>query len=165
MMNSRRQLRGFTLVEMIVVIVITGIIGGIVAIFIRAPVQGYVDSARRAEMTDIADTAMRRISRDLRLALPNSVRVTSTCSGPTTCYVEFIPTTGGGRYRDSKDSSGNGNPLIFTAGIPLSMCWVRCRRSMWVTRSWCITWGRASPVRMPIPAIRQRRTTGAWSAL
>jgi MSHA biogenesis protein MshO len=113
-MMTRRQLQGFTLVEMIVVIVITGIIGGIVAIFLRSPVQGYVDSARRAELTDIADTALRRISRDLHLSLPNSVRVTGTCSGATTCYVEFIPTTGGGRYRDSKSSLGAGDILDFS---------------------------------------------------
>jgi len=93
---------GFTLVEMIVVMVITGIIGGMVAIFIRAPVQGYVDSARRAEMTDIADTALRRLGRDIRKAVPNSVRVPSpTCiaDAATPCYVEFIPTKAGGRYR------------------------------------------------------------------
>ena len=113
-MMMERKSRGFTLVEMIVVIVITGIIGGIVAIFLRTPVQGYVDSARRAELTDIADTALRRISRDLHMALPNSVRVTGACNGTTTCYIEFIPTIGGGRYRDSKDSLGNGNPLEFT---------------------------------------------------
>lgn len=94
---------GFTLVEMIIVMVITGIIGGIVAIFIRAPVQGYVDSARRADMTDIADTALRRIARDLRLALPNSVRVT-VMGGNT--FLEFIPTTGGGRYRSAQDCTG-----------------------------------------------------------
>ena len=88
--------RGFTLVEMIVVIVITGIIGGMVAIFIRSPIQGYVDSARRAEMTDIADSALQRITRDLRTALPNSVRLT-TVSGSQ--YLEFLPITGGGRYR------------------------------------------------------------------
>jgi len=113
-MTELRRIRGFTLVEMIVVIVITGIIGGIVAVFLRAPVQSYVDSARRAEMTDIADTALRRISRDLHLALPNSVRITGTCSGATTCFIEFIPTTGGGRYRDAKSSLGAGNPLEFT---------------------------------------------------
>ena len=104
---------GFTLVEMIVVIVITGIIGGMVAMFIRAPMQGYVDSARRAAMTDIADTALRRMSRDLRLALPNSVRVTTnTCpSGAGTCrFLEFLPTRGGGRYR----GSAPGNELNFS---------------------------------------------------
>jgi len=113
-MMSRRQLQGFTLVEMIMVIVITGIIGSIVAIFLRVPVQGYVDSARRAELTDIADTALRRIARDLRLALPNSVRISGTCSGTTACFIEFIPTTGGGRYRDSTSSTGAGNILDFT---------------------------------------------------
>ena len=110
MMNKRNH-QGFTLIEMIVVIVITGIIGGIVAVFLRLPVQGYVDSARRAEMTDIADTALRRISRDLHLALPNSVRITN--SGGST-FLEFIPTIGGGRYRDSRDGLGAGNPLEFT---------------------------------------------------
>lgn len=87
--------QGFTLIEMIVVIVITGIIAGIVAIFIKAPVQGYVDSARRAELTDIADTAVRRLARDIRIAVPNSVRQ-SNCTAPC---VEFIPTKNGGRYR------------------------------------------------------------------
>ncbi len=86
---------GFTLVEMIVVIVITGIIGGMVAMFLRTPVQQYRDVARRAEMTDIVDTALRRLSRDLRLALPNSVRVTT--SGGTV-YLEYLETIGGGRY-------------------------------------------------------------------
>jgi MSHA biogenesis protein MshO len=107
--------RGFTLVEMIVVIVITGIIGGMVAMFIRAPVRGYTDSARRAEMTDIADTALRRISRDIRLALPNSVRVTGTCDGTAaaTCFIEFLPTSGGGRYR-SGTGGAPGGELDFT---------------------------------------------------
>lgn len=90
---------GFTLVEMIMVIVITGIIGGMVAVFLKAPIQEYMDVGRRADMTDIADTALRRIGRDLRLALPNSVRVTGTCNGSATCFLEFLPTTGGGRYR------------------------------------------------------------------
>lgn len=102
-----RHQSGFTLVEMIMVITITGILGGIVAVFLKAPVQGYVDTARRADMTDIADTALRRIGRDLRLALPNSVRVTSVACGASTCsYLEFLPTKGGGRYRADVAPSG-----------------------------------------------------------
>jgi len=100
---------GFTLVEMIVVMVITGIIGGMVAIFIKAPVQGYVDSARRAELTDIADTALRRLARDIRTAVPNSVRV-ANCGGTPIC-VEFLPTKNGGRYR--ADTGGTNNVLDF----------------------------------------------------
>ncbi len=99
--------RGFTLIEMIVVIVITGIIGVMVAVFLRAPVQQYMDVARRADMTDIADTALRRIERDVRLALPNSVRVAGPCAGgATSCFIEFLPTKGGGRYRAAAATAG-----------------------------------------------------------
>src|SRR5476651_2446945 len=80
------RVMGFTLLEMIVVMVIMGIIGAMVAVFMAKPVASYVDSARRAELSDIADTALRRIVRDLRLALPNSVRVI-TVGGVT--YLEF----------------------------------------------------------------------------
>jgi MSHA biogenesis protein MshO len=68
-----------------------------------------VDAARRAELTDIADTALRRITRDLRTALPNSVRVDVTGK-----FMEFLQTSGGGRYRASLDSTGAGNILDFT---------------------------------------------------
>lgn len=102
---------GFTLVEAIVVMVITGIIAAVVAVFIVRPVQGYFDSARRAEMADTADTALRRIGRDLRLALPNSVRVTSTSAFSA---LEFLPTSQGGRYRAAL-GSGSEDILDFTA--------------------------------------------------
>jgi MSHA biogenesis protein MshO len=95
---ARHPSAGFTLIEAIMVIVITGILSGIVAVFITKPVQGYVDSVRRAELTDAADVALRRMTRDVRLALPNSLR--TTAGG-----IEFILTKAGGRYRDSGDGS------------------------------------------------------------
>jgi len=107
--NKGRIAAGFTMIEMIVVIVITGIIAGAVAVFIRLPVQGYVDAARRAEMTDIADAALRRMGRDLRLALPNSVRITD--GGAT---LEFLLTRTGGRYRVADNGAGSGDFLDFT---------------------------------------------------
>jgi len=93
MRSMHNQQSGFTLVEMIMVIVITGIIGGMVAVFLKAPIQQYMDVSRRAELTDIADTAVRRMARDVRIAVPNSVRFTN-CTAPC---VEFIPTKDGGR--------------------------------------------------------------------
>jgi MSHA biogenesis protein MshO len=102
--------RGTTLVELVVVIAITGIIAAAVAVFIRRPVEGYVDAARRAELTDIADTALRRMTRDLRTALPNSIRVDA--SGK---YIEFLQTRGGGRYRSEQTGAGTGDALDFNA--------------------------------------------------
>ena len=106
-------MRGVTLLEMIMVIVITGVIGTMVAVFIRRPVEGYLDTARRAEMTDIADTALRRITRDLRTAVPNSIRVDVTGK-----YIEYLQSSGGARYRSEVDSSGGGNILDFTMADP-----------------------------------------------
>lgn len=88
--------QGFTLIELVVVIAVTGVIAAVVAVFLRGPVLGFVDTARRAELTDAADTALRRIGRDVRLALPNSVRVT-VVGGVT--YLEFLLVRTGGRYR------------------------------------------------------------------
>jgi MSHA biogenesis protein MshO len=106
---ARSRAQGVTLLEMIMVIVITGIIGTAIAFFIRRPVESYIDAVRRAELTDIADTALRRITRDLRTALPNSVRVDGTGK-----YIEYLQTSGGGRYRAEPDSGGLGEALDFT---------------------------------------------------
>jgi len=93
-MVTRPHQRGFTLVELIMVIVIMGVIGGIVSVFMKSPIDAYFASARRAALTDVADTTVRRMARDIHKALPNSIRLP-----PVNTCMEFIPTRTGGRYR------------------------------------------------------------------
>lgn len=106
MRRAPRCAKGFTLVEMIMVIVITGILGGMVAIFLKHPIQQYMDVSRRAELTDIADTALYRLAGDVSTAVPNSIRVAGC--GASSCF-EFLPTRDGGRYRADLP----GDPLVF----------------------------------------------------
>jgi MSHA biogenesis protein MshO len=77
-MRSRQQhSRGFTMIELVVSMVIAAIIAGFVAMMIGSPVQAYLATSRRADLSDTADSAMRSIDADVRTALPNSVRVGS----------------------------------------------------------------------------------------
>jgi MSHA biogenesis protein MshO len=106
---TRQRVRGFTLTEAILVIVITGILASMVAVFIQKPVQGFFDAARRAALVDAADTALRRLSRDLHDALPNSVRVSGTA-------IEFLHVRSAGRYRQDLPYGGaSGDLLDFSA--------------------------------------------------
>lgn len=92
--------RGFTMVELIMVIVIMGVIGGMVAVFMKSPIDAYIASGRRAALNDVADTVVRRMARDIRKSLPNSIRT------PANQCVEFIPTKTGGRYRADDTVAG-----------------------------------------------------------
>lgn len=102
--------RGFTLVEMIISIVITGIVVSMVSLFGRQQINAYLDVGNRAALSDAADTALRRMARDLQSALPNSVRLNATNT-----WLEFVPISDAGRYRVDVDNVGGGNPLDFSS--------------------------------------------------
>lgn len=85
------------------VIVLTGIVIAIVGRFMVGPIQGYLSLGARSVLTDTADGALRRIGRELRAALPNSVRVSSDGLN-----LEFIPATGAARY-----TTAGSDPLDF----------------------------------------------------
>jgi MSHA biogenesis protein MshO len=91
---------GVTLVELVVVIVIIGILAGISALVLVPAFEAYFASGRRAEVSDMADAAIRRMVRDVRLALPNSARVDGTGQ-----RLEVLLTRTGGRYRALNDSN------------------------------------------------------------
>ncbi|RZJ10695.1 MAG: type II secretion system protein [Rubrivivax sp.] len=104
-MPRRSRVRGFTLIEAVMVITITGVVIGMVAIFIAPATTAYFDTSTRARLGDEADTALRRISRDLSGALPNSVRITGMS-------IELIPVSGAARYAVGTEA---GDPLAFGA--------------------------------------------------
>ncbi len=109
-MRRNSSQAGFTLVEMIIGMVITAIIAGMVTLFARWPIQSYLDASNRAAMSDMADTALRRLARDVRQALPNSLRLKSaacTVGGGTCTFLEFIPIKSAGRFRATLGGVGS----------------------------------------------------------
>jgi len=112
--RARCRSRGVTLIELVIVIALAGIVTALIVQLVL-PVRGYIDTTRRAALADAADTALRRIGRDLRLALPNSVRVT-TAGGVV--YLEFALVRAGGRYRAEEDSGATNTCDDGTSSTP-----------------------------------------------
>lgn len=107
----RARNHGFTLIELVVTLAISAVVVSFVSLFISGPVSGFADQSRRARLVDSADTALRRVARDVRRALPNSVRVT-TAGGVSA--LELLGTVDGGRYRAQPPGSA-AQTLEFTA--------------------------------------------------
>ncbi len=93
---------GFTLIEMISVMVITTILASVVWRAIVPQIAGARDATTRAALVDYAETALSRMTRELRLALPNSIRINNAGNA-----IEFLRTRSGGRYRAEGDGSNN----------------------------------------------------------
>lgn len=93
-LRINRHNQGFTLVELVIVILILAILGGLTTGILLQPFRAFQDQSRRATLVAEADLALTRMVRELRMALPNSVRVAAGGQ-----HVEFIPSIAGGRYR------------------------------------------------------------------
>jgi MSHA biogenesis protein MshO len=95
-MHPPSRSAGFSLIELVVTLVVSTIVVSFVSMFISGPVQGFMDQSRRARLVDAADAAVQRLSRDVRRALPNSVRTTSAGG---VVALELLGTIDGSRYR------------------------------------------------------------------
>lgn len=100
--------RGFTLVEMIAVLALLGALFAIASLFIARPFLFAQDLSRRAALVDAADNALDRITREVRAAIPNTVRISDDQQA-----LELLRMRLAGRYRAKPTPSGSGDPLDF----------------------------------------------------
>jgi MSHA biogenesis protein MshO len=112
MRTATRVASGFTLIELVITIAVGSVVVAFMALFIVTPMTIYTSQTRRAALVDAADSALRFIGRDLRAALPNSVRAGS--SGSVTA-LELLATADGARYQDSGPLSNPALALDLTA--------------------------------------------------
>lgn len=88
--------KGFTLIELVIVMVLAGILSVSVSVFIARPISAYASVASRASLVDAADMTLRRMSRDIQSAVPNSLRVKTVGNRSA---IEMVNIVEGMRYR------------------------------------------------------------------
>ncbi|MGB0892867.1 MAG: PilW family protein [Parashewanella sp.] len=89
---------GFTLMEMVTVLVILGIVLVGIGSFVTFGTQIYVDSNAADRVIGSSRFAIQRMTRELRTALPNSVRLNS--NNISFQCLEFVPTVTSTSYLD-----------------------------------------------------------------
>ena len=106
--------RGFTLIELIVVILLLGVVGLGVTSLVRFGAQIFADVVDRDEVLSSSRFVLERLNRELREALPNSVREFN--NGTLPC-LEFIPVKARSYYTDAPFA---GSPAAQLQAIPPS---------------------------------------------
>ena len=74
MSQREKKQSGFTLIELIIVIVLLGIVGAMGAGFISAAFKGFFDTDVRMEMYEEGKAAMVRMEREIHIAVPNAIQ-------------------------------------------------------------------------------------------
>ena len=100
MLSPARRHAGFTLVELVMVIALSGIVLVMIGVALSRPMEGYLAQNRRTELVDLAAGALVRLSRDVRLAVPNSLRVSADGRA-----LGLMLTHEAGRYRPNRTGS------------------------------------------------------------
>ncbi|WP_270826898.1 PilW family protein [Aeromonas sp. Y318-1] len=100
--------RGFTLVELVMVILLLGVMATFSSQFIGIGTQIYGDASRREQLMSDARFAIERLNRELRDAVPGSVRIEDEAGNPLDqgACLRFWPIATASRYLGSAASAG-----------------------------------------------------------
>lgn len=79
------------------VIALSGLVAVMISTVLSRPMEAFGGQSRRAELVDIAAGALQRMSRDVRLAIPNSLRVSADGQA-----VELLLIHSAARYRPNR---------------------------------------------------------------
>lgn len=90
-MQSACKGKGFTLVELIMVILILAIVSIGTTSFLQFGITIYQDNVNRDRQVGDSRFLIERLTRELREAMPNSVRVSNSC-------IEFVPIVASSSY-------------------------------------------------------------------
>jgi MSHA biogenesis protein MshO len=110
----RHSQAGFTLVELVLVIIILGIVGIGVTGFVRSTMSSYLDMTQREALLRDGSFFVERFTRELSASVPNSVRINGNAS--VHC-IEFVPLLWNTYYLDIPrvgDSPAQANVIELT---------------------------------------------------
>lgn len=121
--------QGFTLIELIVVIILLGVTSLGIARILSLATQSYVNSADRDQLINSARFAIERLNREIPEALPNSIRNFSVIENNNTIEcIEFVPIIGSSIYLDLSNTLTNQFDIVAfnntdrTSGICSESC-------------------------------------------
>ncbi len=112
MANDKKQ-TGFSLVELVITIVVLGIIMAGTTVYISNSTIAYSNVAQREQLTSLGRVTIEKITRELRSALPNSIRILNNC-------IEFFPARAGSVYLTLPVSSAASSFSAASFRIPSS---------------------------------------------
>ncbi|VAW92071.1 hypothetical protein MNBD_GAMMA22-2332 [hydrothermal vent metagenome] len=106
-----KKSKAFTLVELTIVIILVAIIAAVSSQFFTNVVLGYNDADLRVALSHSGRIATEKVSRELRNAMPQSIRVSNNC-------IEFIPISSSAHYQDQNLTYTS--PAVASKPLPVS---------------------------------------------
>jgi len=100
--HKTSKTKGFTLIELIIAIVLLGIVAGVGVNLIMPIFTGYVDTRTKEYLFNEVKYGVQRMDRELRMAVPNSVKVINGGDG-----IRFMKLYSGNYYEKPKGKTKN----------------------------------------------------------